>query len=220
MSDIEDTLAPETSTLPQSASKAVILRVGETYFHTTTDTLSGSGMLSAMLERWDTNKQPDGSFPIDADPEIFRYVLRFLRSGVYPLCYDNVKGHDFFLYAAIHQLANFLIVDDLSNWLSKQLYHQVVTIETSTKVVEGEDELVGAHGSDSRAQYHPSWTLKKKYVCPRGISKHYDNPRGCGRACRSAQGDKEDEYVEVSVLETLVVMEKVVFNNHRLYLGE
>jgi hypothetical protein len=44
------------------------------------------------------NKQEDGSYLIEADAHIFKYILRYLRTGVLPVFYDREKGHDFALY--------------------------------------------------------------------------------------------------------------------------
>lgn len=60
----------------------------------------------------------------------------------------------------------------------------------------------------------------KKYVCPRGIPVHYDNPSACGRACLNAQGDADDEFDEIPVLSTVVVMEKVEFEQKLCLAGE
>lgn len=175
-------------------------------------------MLAAKIsDHWNSEKQADGSYFLDADPEIFKYVLRFLRHGVYPLAYDGAKGHDFGLYAAILELADFLLVEKLASWLKEQRYLKVVQVESSMRflqMVEEMDEfsVVGSESSDTKVQWHPSWRVVKKYVCPRGITKHYDNPSGCGQACRKSQGDKEDEYEDCNALSVMIVKEKTVFN--------
>ena len=197
-------------------SGPIVLQVGEQRFYASEDTLSGSGMLRAKLARyWESDKQADGSYFLDVDPEIFKHVLRFLRHDVYPLCYDIVKGHDFATYTAIHQQAGFLLIPKLVDWLSNRRYLQAVKIQSSARVVEddeGPSRLGGTEESNVKVQYYPSWRIKKRYVCPRGIAAHYDNPRGCGKECKKAQGDAEDEYEDCTVLSTLIVEEKIVFN--------
>ncbi|KAL8660767.1 MAG: hypothetical protein Q9202_006234 [Teloschistes flavicans] len=200
---------------PPSSSKPLVLQVGAERFMTTAATLSRSAMLAAKIsDHWNSEKQADGSYFLDADPEIFKYVLRFLRHGVYPLAYDGAKGHDVGLYAAILQLADFLLVEKLASWLKEQRYLKVVQIETSTRVLEMEEKMekFSVVGSESRVQWHPSWRVVKKYVCPRGITKHYDNPSDCGQACRKSQGDKEDVYEDCYALSVMIVKKKTVFH--------
>ncbi|KAI4159560.1 MAG: hypothetical protein L6R39_000341 [Caloplaca ligustica] len=201
---------------PPSMSKPIVLQVGEQQFLVSRDTLSGSPVLMAKTHaNWESGKQADGSYFLDLDPEAFKHVLRFLRHGVYPLCYDNVKGHDFALYAVILRQADFLLIAKLVTWLSARQYLKAVTVETSARVLEEQEAAFGLHGtseSDTKTQYHPSWKTKKRYVCPRGIAVHYDNPGACGHACRKAQGDAECVYDDCPVLSTLVVKEKTAFN--------
>ncbi|KAL8649972.1 MAG: hypothetical protein Q9226_005346 [Calogaya cf. arnoldii] len=207
MSDTEQTL-PSLST-----SGPIFLQVGEQRFCVSKDTLSGSHMLSATIsERWDANKQPDGSFFIDADPDIFKYVLRFLRHGVYPLCYDQAKGHDFATYAAIQKQADYLLIPELVKWLSEARYVSAVTIKTEAYIVDDVDKLDGTRDLSIKYSYHPTWRTVKKYVCPRRISPHYGNPMRCGKDCRRAQGDADDEYEDCPVLSTLVLKERTVFD--------
>ncbi|KAL8752389.1 MAG: hypothetical protein Q9184_005751 [Pyrenodesmia sp. 2 TL-2023] len=192
MSDISGTQNTSTpQTIPPTTSTPIVLRVGEKRFYTCEDTISGSAMLSTMVaQRWESHKQVDGSSFVDVDFNIFDYQ------------------------------ASYLLIMDLAEWLSKQRYLEAVKIETSAQVVENEEEAFGLAGitdPGTRVQYHPSWRIKKKYVCPRGIAGHYDNPRGCGRACGKALGEAEDQYEECAVLSTLVVKEKVVF--HRQVCG-
>ena len=69
----------------------VTIQVGERAFTTTQDTLSKSGVLTAMLSgSWEGDLLDNGSYFIDADPDIFEYVLRYLRHGIFPLFYINL----------------------------------------------------------------------------------------------------------------------------------
>lgn len=206
MSDTEQT--PSSST-----SEPIVLQVGEQRFLTSRDTLSRSHHLHALASgRWDSNTQSDGSFFIDADPEIFKHILRFLRHGVYPLCYDKAKGHDFAMYAAIQKQADYLVIPKLVKWLSQGQYTSAITTATMAQIVEGVDKLDGTNDSGSKISYHPTWRTVKKYVCPRGITVHYGNAWRCGRDCGKAQGDAEDEYEDCPVLSTLVLTEKTVLD--------
>ena len=80
----------------------VTIQVGERAFTTTQDTLSKSGFLTAMLSgSGEGDLLDNGSYFIDADPDIFEYVLRYLRYGIFPLFYDQSRGHDYHRYLAV-----------------------------------------------------------------------------------------------------------------------
>ncbi|KAL8934030.1 MAG: hypothetical protein Q9211_005442, partial [Gyalolechia sp. 1 TL-2023] len=222
MTDVTDVtefeLSQETNLTERSlpdTSGQVILQVGEQQFRTSKATLEGCGKLHAMVsDRWRSGELSDNIFFLDADPGVFNHVMRFLRHGVYPLCYTMASGHDYALYTAIYNLADFLVIDELAGWLRDQKYLHAIKIHTSARIEEGEDDLSGIKDSNIKIQYHPTWRIVKKYVCPRGIAVHYGNPRACGRACLAAQGDEEDEYEDCPVLSTLCVTEKVVFDQN------
>lgn len=106
-------------------------------------------------------------------------------------------------------------MEKLVVWLREKRYLKAVRVETSARAVENEGGYLasgidGMEDVGTKVRYYPSWRVVRKYVCPRGI--HNGNPAGCGRICRRVQGDREDEYEDVNVLSTLVVKEKVVFD--------
>ncbi|KAL8735070.1 MAG: hypothetical protein Q9181_002954 [Wetmoreana brouardii] len=142
------------------ASGPIVLQVGEQRFYVSKDTLSGSEMLKAKTnEHWLSGKQADGSYFLDADLEVFKHILRFLRYGVYPFCYDIAKGHDYALYAAIHCQADFLLIEKLTTWLREQQYLKAVTVECSARVVEDDEgafRLSGTSDSNTKFQIQPS----------------------------------------------------------------
>ena len=91
------------------AAAPLSLQVGERKFTTTKDTLSKSGFFSALLAGpWEGDLLMDGSYFIDADPDIFEFVLKYLRHGTFPLFYDKVKGHDYRLYLAVLERKHIL----------------------------------------------------------------------------------------------------------------
>ncbi|KAL8883692.1 MAG: hypothetical protein Q9205_006794 [Flavoplaca limonia] len=204
-----------------ASSIPLVLQVGEQRFHVSKDTLAGSHMLAAKVsERWSSDSQTDGSYFVDADPEIFKHILRFLRHGVYPLCYDKAEGHDFATYAAIQQQADYLVIPKLVKWLNEGQYMKAITTKIIAHTEEGVDELDRTIDSSIKTIFHPTWRTVKKYVCPRRIVVHYDDPRRCGKDCKRAQGDAEDEYEDVNILSTLVVTERTLFNRDVLYNDE
>lgn len=111
----------------------VTLQVGEQRFVTTPETLTReSGFFSALLSsRWD-NKQPDGSYFIDVDPELFKHILRYLRRRILPIFYDKCKGHDHALYIALLEEAKYFLIPRLEKWLDERRYLQAVSVRYST----------------------------------------------------------------------------------------
>ncbi|KAL8882102.1 MAG: hypothetical protein Q9192_007644, partial [Flavoplaca navasiana] len=227
--EINNALAAVFSKMMESAEEPhtpapsfpLILQVGEQRFHVSKDTLSGSHMLAAKVsERWSSDSQTDGSYFVDADPEIFKHILRFLRHGVYPLCYDKAKGHDFATYTAIQQQADYLVIPKLVKWLNESQYMKAITTYIVARTEEGINELDRSTDSSIKTTFHPTWRTVKKYVCPRHIALHYDSPRRCGKDCKRAQGDAEDEYVDINVLSTLVVREQTLLNRDVLCMEE
>ncbi|KAL8770826.1 MAG: hypothetical protein Q9194_005053 [Teloschistes cf. exilis] len=135
--------SPDNQTPPPTyLFEPIILQVGSERFTTTIDTPSRSLVLKARLKLKKYLKpkhQVDGSYFLDANPEICKHVLRFMRHGIYPLAYDSVNGHDLGLYAATSRLADRLQVEKLSVWLKERQYLKVVQIQTSTRIAQEED---------------------------------------------------------------------------------
>jgi hypothetical protein len=52
---------------------------------------------SLLSGRWNTARE-DGSYFVDADPDLFVHILRYLRRRVLPVFYNLQKGHDYALY--------------------------------------------------------------------------------------------------------------------------
>ncbi len=207
---------PETETVPAEISTIVTLQVGERRFTTTGATLtSESGFFSSMLSgHWHNNndKQPDGSYFVDADPELFAHILRYLRHGMLPIFYVN-GHHEYGLYAALLGEARYFQVDRLVGWLERKRYLDAVKIERTAEEIDGMGSLQETTLANQEIEYHPFQTSKKVYVCPRGIWNHRGNPRACGRMCQKARGDDSDGYEEEEGWEALVIRKKVVFNH-------
>ncbi|KAI0012119.1 BTB/POZ protein [Xylariaceae sp. FL0662B] len=75
----------------------VKLQVGERQFITTRNTLeTESPYFRALLSgRWDDQLE-DGTYFIDSDPMSFEAILRYLRTGTFPLFFDAVtQTHDY-----------------------------------------------------------------------------------------------------------------------------
>lgn len=122
-----------------------------------------------------------------------------------PVFYDEAKGHDYALYVAVLEQARFFGVEALRAWLEGQKYLQAVKVERVGRVLGGVEDVYGSTGGNVGVEHHVTWKTEKVYVCPRGIFKHRGNKAGCGRQCRNAQGDADDEYEDEVLLKVLEV---------------
>ncbi|SLM35714.1 Potassium channel tetramerisation-type BTB domain [Lasallia pustulata] len=202
------------------AGTQITLQVGERRFVTMRETLiQESGFFTSLLSgRWD-NAQADGSYYVDADAELFEHILRYLRRGMLPIFYDNSKGHDYALYLEFLEEAKYFQISRLETWLKDQTYLQAMKIAYSAVELEGADGFDEITKTDMEVEYHPVWRTKRVYICPRSIDVHRGNPLACGRSCRNAQGNAEDEYEDEEVLKTLVIRKRTVFDQHICVAG-
>lgn len=82
---------------------------------------------SLFSEKWDS-KQVDGSYFVECDANIFEHILRYLRTGVLPVFYDRLAGHDFPLYQALLEESRYFLIDRLQKWLCERKYLDAVKI--------------------------------------------------------------------------------------------
>lgn len=75
----------------------------------------------------------------------------------------------------------------------------------SARVLRGVEDVCGSTESHVEIEHHVTWKTEKLYVCPRGIASHMGNRDACGRLCRNARGDDDDEYEDEEVLKVLEV---------------
>ena len=201
-----------------SVDPIILLQVGERHFITLKSTLEeGSTFFRALLaEEWQGSRSPDGSYFIDADPDLFVYSLRYLRRGVFPLFYNATYGFDFALYHALQEEALYFGIENLYNWIKDQKYAQAVKIQYTLDEIKGDgvsamDHFTTIDGTSDRS-YHPTWGTEKVYQCPRNIFVHMGNPNACGRACDKARGDEGDTYIDREILRTLIITKNTVFS--------
>ncbi|KAI6374043.1 hypothetical protein MCOR25_003276 [Pyricularia grisea] len=194
----------------------VQIQVGERLFITTRGTLtSGSDYFQKHFA--DPNLTNKRLF-LDLDPDVFQYVLRYLRHGTMPLFYDRTKGHDFAHYRTLADVAQKLGVARLSSWCMEARFTDALRIQRSVEVhrdVEPEDVALLA-GGETRAGLgktilHPRWLVKRVWVCPSAILGHAEDPAVCREQCPglSVEGDRWRERV---VLDVLVIKKALVLN--------
>lgn len=106
----------------------VVLDVGGRKFHTSIGTLTAkSDFFAAFFSgRWEIPKQADGSVFIDADPDLFEHIIRYLRHGIFPLAWD-VNKHDIQFYGRLGPLARYFQIPMLDTWLTDNLWYTCIT---------------------------------------------------------------------------------------------
>ena len=215
-----EALKPGPGTSKSANSDRVVVQVGDRRFTTLRGTLtSESTYFAARLStRWD-DREDDGSFFVDADPELFEHILRFCRSGIFPLFFNAAAAKfDYGKYAAVLGEARYFGVDRLERWISDQKY--LKAIEIRRKVVVASD-LQNDEGGPSAptssantlVDLLPSWGYRRVYVCPRGIYVHRGDPDRCGQACeKSKMRAGGATYEDVPVLRGVMIHKTLVFD--------
>jgi hypothetical protein len=120
------TIAPG---ITQTNSNQIFLDVSGRKFRTTKATLQSCDYFQALLTRWGDNVQPDGSYYVDADPDIFEHVLNFIRRPqTFPLFWDRETGFDHMLYLKLQAEADFFCLHDLRDWIRAKKYLNAVKV--------------------------------------------------------------------------------------------
>ncbi|KIW34055.1 uncharacterized protein PV07_00857 [Cladophialophora immunda] len=185
-------------------------------------------------EKWD-KKQEDGSYFIESDANIFEHILRYLRTGVLPVFYDRLTGHDFPLYQALLEESKYFAIDRLQKWLCERKYLDAVKIhylatETqdrgsyrkhTTNMPDGrtfmvEDRFVEiTTSSNTETTMVPVTRQRNSFYCP--DAKH---GKSTEEYCRSCIGRARDGGISVSggwrtedQLMWCIVRKEVVFDH-------
>lgn len=212
----EESHTPEDSDHTQvPKGNPITLQVGERRFVTFPSTLTTESPYFACLlsDRWHY-VQADGSYFVDADGDLFVYILRYLRSGVLPIFYSSLAGHDYSKYHALIGEAEYFGIERLMDWLRDKKYEKMVKIAHSVEDYQELDEMAKTYDSNVQLEYYPTRKMEKVYVCPRGIYVHRGNPSACGRQCQRARGD-EDVFEDEEVLKTVVIKKKLILDHSR-----
>ena len=146
-----------------------------------------SAFLSAMISgTWAGDRLENGAYFIDADPDIFEHVLRYLRHGTYPLFYSKSQGYNYQQYLAVLERtssfpdslplpaahlvhnensmivkssrleARYLQIWSLEKWISDKTYHKAVKISHRASVLEDVEDVCSDHGGHVTVDYYPA----------------------------------------------------------------
>lgn len=149
MSPAEASVKGPGSGVSQGEPPVVHLRVGEKLFNATAHTLSKESTYFRSLVSGQHQQPTDGAFFVDADPDLFAYVLRYLRHGIYPVCFSPDSGHDYATYSGITRLAEQFGIERLTRWLVDRQYESAIECSLSIGWVRLGDASV-SHPSAER----------------------------------------------------------------------
>ncbi|CAH0016229.1 unnamed protein product [Clonostachys rhizophaga] len=155
----------------------IVLQIGEKKFYTTRQTIAESSVLSSLVHLRDPD--PEKPYFVDADPALFEHILRYLRTGIFPLLHDVEKGHDIPLYHALQHQAEFYQIERLANWILARAYLDAVSTKTWPKSVtlHGEqqlahiDEMIKAAGRTFKI-LRIDQSRAKAFQCPNRNWRH------------------------------------------------
>lgn len=187
------------------------LNIGGRILQTLISTLrSESGLFRRQLsDKFTWTPAPDGSYFLDADPDLFEHLLRFMRRPeVFPLLYTKANGFDYDLYNKLEKEAEYFQIKALHEWIKDRKYLMAVVERTEVFFNASEAAEYSANNSQD---LHMIPRTRKVYLCPRGIFVHRGDRNRCGQACMKARGG-EDEFEEEAYMEIVGVRKHVVFD--------
>jgi len=114
----------EDATKATRYPKNLLLDIGGRMFKVARNTLeSESGLFRSQLSSLFTwTPEPDGSYFLDADPDLFEHLLRYMRRPeVFPLFYSVMNGFDYDLYNRLQAEALYFQIKKLYEWIEAKV---------------------------------------------------------------------------------------------------
>jgi hypothetical protein len=143
--------APPNPKVPQHAelpaTDHITLDVGGRKFHTRKSTLAEAPYFQNIFTGgWAIELLPDGSLPIDADPEIFALLFEYIRRPtVFPLLWTREKGFDYTTYNKLMAEADFFGLLELKEWIQERHFLKAVKTDLKMEIHPGRfDHIDGA----------------------------------------------------------------------------
>lgn len=176
----------------------IYLSVRGQTFVTVAETLQESEYLQRL-----TSQSIDKRCFVDADPELFKHILRYLRDGQYPLFYETNSGFDYGKYHDLLLESKQLKIQKLVDWIEQEKFKEVVKVSFQTyKMMDVVDSFyMNEYMQELNQKYIQEpcsvqlvASTKRRYVCPREIPVHRELS-DCGRKCLKARIGTSPEYI-------------------------
>jgi hypothetical protein len=110
--------------LPAAYPKVLTIDIGGRKFRVSRAILEAeSGLFRHQLsEHFTWEPDENGSYFLDADPNVFEHLLRFMRRPeVFPLFYNHAAGFDYDLYNRLEAEAEYFQIDALYEWIKAKV---------------------------------------------------------------------------------------------------
>jgi hypothetical protein len=168
-------------------SHLIILDVSGRKYQTQKVTLQASPYFQNLLAKWNdcSDRQEDGSYFIDADSDVFHYVLQFMRRpSKFPLFWTNETSFNYALYNRLEVEADYFLLHDLRSWVRNKRYLNAVTTITEVETFS-EHEHYRRYNQrrcdvDTVQGFYGSYSGEKRFRNSCAIHKDNGNIRGCG----------------------------------------
>lgn len=179
---------------PVTPSQDIFVNVAGKLYRTTRAVLTKSPFFRYHLTI-PSSRDSDGALVVNADPEIFEYILQYLQHGVYPLFIDPTGHHDIPKYLACAREARYFHLDRLVDWLEQGRYAAAYRIELSHRILRGEGPdnecpptpAVSWEGSILSVTLSEAstvdWGKHLVALCPRGVKEHRGRKDECWKSC-------------------------------------
>jgi hypothetical protein len=173
-------------------SNTIVLDVCGRKFRTTKSTLQTSDYFSNLITRWEdcTDRQEDGSFFVDADPDTFEQLLNFMRRpSRFPLYWTKEKGFDYVLYDKLAAEADIFLLHDLRDWIRQRRYLGAIRTDqkiTKQPLLNFSNTYNSLQGDAVIENFYGDAGGSGPYRCPRGL--HDGCPSACWSDCHKERG--------------------------------
>ncbi|KAI4650769.1 hypothetical protein J4E93_003126 [Alternaria ventricosa] len=117
-------LTDEGFNIADGYPKNMTLDIGGRRFRVARSTLEAeSGLFQRQFsDCYSWTPEPDGSYFLDADPDLFEHLLRYMRRPeVFPLFYSVMNGLDYDLYNRLQAEARYFQINKLYKWIEAKV---------------------------------------------------------------------------------------------------